>query len=92
MQNVYLLFFILQQFKAKKSDLFKACIEHCDILRYEFIFHKPCQSLDDELDKTFDRLKEQELISEDKVLYYCSLISLHWTIYAELTLPLFYLC
>lgn len=55
--------FIFQEFKAKKSDLFKACIEHCDILRYEFIFNKPCQSLDNLLEDTFDGLMHKELIS-----------------------------
>lgn len=34
----------------------------CDIFKYEFIFNKPCQKLDELLDETFERLKLQNII------------------------------
>lgn len=44
------------------------CKKYCDILRYEFIFNKPCQKLDNLLLESFDRLKEQALLSIPSVI------------------------
>lgn len=46
----------------------EACREYCDILRYEFLFNKPCQKLENLLDESFDRLKEQQLLSVPSVI------------------------
>lgn len=56
--------YILQAFSTNKAELFQKCIEHCDILRYEFILSKPCQQIEHLLEETLDRLKDQQLLSQ----------------------------
>ncbi|XP_055323329.1 glycerol-3-phosphate acyltransferase 1, mitochondrial isoform X2 [Sitodiplosis mosellana] len=51
------------EFHIEKSELMQLCRKYCDILRYEFIFNKPCQKLDNLLQDSYERLKEQGLIS-----------------------------
>lgn len=45
-----------------KEDLFKACLDHCDILRFEFILNKPCQNIDILLNETLERLQNRDLV------------------------------
>lgn len=53
----------LQEFEIGRKVLIQACVEYCDILRYEFLFSKPCQQLNDLLDDAFDRLKTQNVLA-----------------------------
>lgn len=46
----------------RKDDLFQACRDHCDILRFEFILSKPCQNINNLLDETLNRLRESDLV------------------------------
>lgn len=36
-----------------KVDLIKHSVDLCEILQFEFVFHKPCQTLDYVLDSNF---------------------------------------
>lgn len=49
-------------FATNKATLFQKCMEHCDILRYEFILSKPCQQIEQLLDDTLGRLTDQKLL------------------------------
>lgn len=53
-----------------KDDLFKACLDHCDILRFEFILNKPCQNIDTLLNETLERLRDRDLVHLPQVYYY----------------------
>lgn len=55
--------YFFQEFEIGRKELIQACVEYCDILRYEFLFSKPCQQLNDLLDDSFDRLKAQNLLA-----------------------------
>ncbi|XP_031639080.1 glycerol-3-phosphate acyltransferase 1, mitochondrial isoform X2 [Contarinia nasturtii] len=50
-------------YQIKRSELMELCKKYCDMLRYEFLFNKPCQKLDNLLDDSLERLKEQYLLS-----------------------------
>ncbi|XP_037027225.1 glycerol-3-phosphate acyltransferase 1, mitochondrial isoform X2 [Bradysia coprophila] len=58
-----------REFSVGKDDLFKACLDHCDILRFEFILNKPCQQIDKLLNETLDRLRDRDLIQIPQVMY-----------------------
>lgn len=70
------LVFSIRQFKTTKTEIFNLCKEHCDILRYEFIFTKPCRELNDILEETFDNLITRELIAKPEVSLNIAVISL----------------
>jgi glycerol-3-phosphate O-acyltransferase 1/2 len=40
------------------NDVIDATLLYCDILRYEFIFHKPCQNFSEQIEMTVHRLRE----------------------------------
>lgn len=61
-QRISFDFLLSQEFKTSKDEIFKTTLEFCDILKYEFLFNKPCQKMDDLLDETFDRLKLNEIV------------------------------
>ncbi len=50
-----------------KQDLFNACLDHVDMLRFEFILNKPCQSIDKLLNETLERLRDRDLIHMPQV-------------------------
>lgn len=52
-----------------RQELFLACLEFCDLLMYEFILSKPCQSLEMLLQDSFDRLCLSELLSQPEIEY-----------------------
>lgn len=45
------------------SDLFDNAMLYCDILRYEFIFYKPCQAFVEQIEKSLARLCRLGIIS-----------------------------
>lgn len=53
----------LSEFSTTKGELLRVCMDHCDMLRNEFILHKPCQQLEDLLAKTLDKLLAKDLVS-----------------------------
>lgn len=53
----------IEKIGLDKEEIIAKCFDHCEILRNEFIFHKPCQTMDDVLESTFDRLCRRDLIS-----------------------------
>jgi len=59
----------LQEFAVSKDDLFRACLDHCDILRFEFILNKPCQSIDRLLKDTLEKLRDRDLVHIPQVIY-----------------------
>ncbi|XP_055585348.1 glycerol-3-phosphate acyltransferase 1, mitochondrial [Uranotaenia lowii] len=52
-----------------RGMLFQTCLEYCDLLMYEFILSKPCQSLQTLLEDSFDRLCHRELLLQPEVEY-----------------------
>lgn len=58
-----------QEFRIEKNELMQLCKKYCDILRYEFLFNKPCQKIDNLLEDSYERLKEQGLISIPSVSF-----------------------
>lgn len=52
-----------------RQELFLTCLEFCELMMYEFILSKPCQSLETLLQDTFDRLCLNELLSQPEVEY-----------------------
>lgn len=50
-----------------RQELFQTCLEFCDLLMYEFILSKPCQSLETLLQDSFDRLCISDLLSQPEV-------------------------
>lgn len=77
----------------------EACREYCDILRYEFLFNKPCQKLEYLLNESFDRLQEQQLLSIPSVRsseFRCCTIFLRifqreWLIYNNIIIKLIWI-
>lgn len=61
-------YWVIQQgFQINLNDLIESCKQYCDTLRYEFLFSKPCQNLNNLIEESFDRLKEQHLLSVPSV-------------------------
>lgn len=52
-----------------RQELFSTCLEFCDLLMYEFILSKPCQSLETLLQDCYHRLCIMELLSQPEVEY-----------------------
>ncbi|XP_062533721.1 glycerol-3-phosphate acyltransferase 1, mitochondrial isoform X2 [Armigeres subalbatus] len=52
-----------------RQDLFNVCLQFCDLLMYEFILSKPCQSLGTLLQDCFDRLCIMGLLLQPEVEY-----------------------
>lgn len=50
-----------------QRELFSTCLEFCDLLMYEFILSKPCQSLAELLEKCFDNLRHMGLLLKPEV-------------------------
>lgn len=50
-----------------RRQLHRTCHEFCDLMKYEFILSKPCQSLDTVLEDCFDKLRNRELLSQPTV-------------------------
>lgn len=50
-----------------RQELFNTCLEFCDLLMYEFILSKPCQSLETLLQDCYHRLCIMELVSQPEV-------------------------
>lgn len=48
--------------RITRKRLKEHCINHCDILRYEFILSKPTQNLDQLLDEAIDVLREEDIV------------------------------
>lgn len=52
-----------------RRQLHRDCLEFCDLMKYEFILSKPCQSLDTVLDDCFDTLRDRELLAQPTIDY-----------------------
>ncbi|XP_021712073.1 glycerol-3-phosphate acyltransferase 1, mitochondrial isoform X4 [Aedes aegypti] len=52
-----------------RQELFSTCLEFCDLLMYEFILSKPCQSLETLLQDCYHRLCIMELLLQPEVEY-----------------------
>lgn len=52
-----------------RRALFRTCLEFCDLMKYEFILSKPCQSLDTLLEDCFDKLRDREMLAQPTVDY-----------------------
>lgn len=50
-----------------RQELFSTCLEFCDLLMYEFILSKPCQSLETLLQDCYHRLCIMELLLQPEV-------------------------
>lgn len=50
-------------------------MEHCDILRYEFILSKPCQQIEHLLEDTLVRLSDQALLRVEEPVSKCIVLS-----------------
>ncbi|KAJ6637883.1 Glycerol-3-phosphate acyltransferase 1, mitochondrial [Pseudolycoriella hygida] len=60
--------FPTREFAVGRDELFRACLDHCDILRFEFILNKPCQEIEQLLDDTLSNLRNSELIHIPQVI------------------------
>lgn len=49
------------------SELVERSKELFDILKYEFIFHKPCQTPESVINEAIDNLKAKGVLSENQV-------------------------
>jgi glycerol-3-phosphate O-acyltransferase 1/2 len=47
------------------NDIIEASMAFCDILRYEFIFLKPCQDFSEQIEKSLDRLEKFGMLSKN---------------------------
>lgn len=54
---------------VSRRQLHRTCLEFCDLMKYEFILAKPCQSLDTLLDDCIDKLRDRELLAQPTVEY-----------------------
>lgn len=52
-----------------RRQLQRTCLEFCDLMKYEFILSKPCQSLDTVLDDCIDKLRDRELLAQPTIEY-----------------------
>lgn len=51
--------------KVAINDIIDTTILYCDILRYEFIFHKPCQEFSEQVEKSIMRLCKVNVLTRD---------------------------
>lgn len=54
---------------VSRRQLHRTCLEFCELMKYEFILSKPCQSLDTMLDNCFDKLRNRKLLAQPTVEY-----------------------
>lgn len=47
------------------NDIIEAAMAYCDILRYEFIFLKPCQEFSEQVEKSISRLERFGMLSRE---------------------------
>lgn len=47
------------------KDVMDAATIYCDILKYEFIFHKPCQEFSEQIEKSVSRLCSENVLKRD---------------------------
>ena len=47
----------------KITDIVDTSMLYCDILRYEFIFHKPCQNFSEQIEKSLTRLCKSNVLT-----------------------------
>lgn len=59
------------------------------MLRYEFLFNKPCQKLDNLLEDSFERVKEQNLLSTPSVIFFFNCL---FFLFKELNVMFIELC
>ena len=52
---------------VKRADLISESSSVCDILKYEFIFCKPCQELESVISSSIENLIQQGIIFSDEV-------------------------
>lgn len=53
----------VEKIGVNKYEVMRKCFDHCDVMKYEFIFNKPCQTLESVLEQTLDKLLSRNLIS-----------------------------
>lgn len=51
--------------KVTMNDIVMTAMHYCDILRYEFIFHKPCQEFSEQIEKSVNRLCNEKVLTRD---------------------------
>ncbi|EEB10214.1 glycerol-3-phosphate acyltransferase, putative [Pediculus humanus corporis] len=51
------------EYWVQKDDIVKNALDLCDVLQYEFIFTKPCESLEYAINETIDKFKFMEIIT-----------------------------
>lgn len=54
--------FFSQEFIVSKNSIIETSEDSCDILKYEFLLHKPCQKLTDLLEDSLERLRLQSIV------------------------------
>lgn len=58
----------INETKISRNDLIKNIVFLTDLLQYDFVFIKPCDSLDNVVDSVIRRFEEEEIILFDTVL------------------------
>lgn len=51
--------------KVGINDIIDTAMLYCDILRYEFIFHRPCQEFSEQVEKSINRLCAANVLTRD---------------------------
>lgn len=51
--------------KVTMNDVVMTAMHYCDILKYEFIFHKPCQEFSEQIEKSVSRLCNEKVLTRD---------------------------
>lgn len=58
----------LKNILLNERDLIDHSLELCEILQFEFVFHKPCQGLEEVLLSTLGDFRTKELLSSSEVI------------------------
>lgn len=59
----------LQGSRKKLDELLEDCLEYCDMLKYEFVFTKPCICLTSLIKKSVDKLRALNIIHLAEVCF-----------------------
>ncbi|XP_044743140.1 glycerol-3-phosphate acyltransferase 1, mitochondrial isoform X3 [Chrysoperla carnea] len=55
--------------QLSEDDIIERSKELCDLLKYEFIINKPCQTIESVIADGIDNLKNKEILTQKEILY-----------------------
>lgn len=63
----------LSYYKVSMDDILKNSLELCEIFQFEFIFAKPCESLEFVINESVDKFNYMDILSAVEVTIFCRL-------------------